>query len=181
MMPDSFRWTSLPPSDNDHAHYIMDGGRGGRGGETEKERGRESEREVAVRLFSLSPEVRWVPSLIKLIKAELEGLKAQPELVWLLGCEALTLHLRGSRAQFVRSRNSDVEQRRRAADPSETDLSSTSARGNRERRNNLEHRTQSATVTARLRLRRLIRGAAGRRRGKRQTSACIRDHDRTRI
>lgn len=104
-----------------------------------------------MRLFSLSPEVRWVPSLIKLIKAELEGLKAQPELVWLRGCEALTLHLRGSRAQFVRSRNSDVEQRRRrAADPSETDLSSTSVRGNRERRNKLEHRTQSATVTARL-------------------------------
>lgn len=136
-------------------------GEGGKvGGEKEKERGRESEREVAVRLFSLSPEVRWVPSLIKLTKAELEGLKAQPELVWLLGYEALTRHLRSSRAQFVRSRNLDVEQRRRAADPSETDLSSTSVRGHRETRNKLEHRTQSATVTARLQ-RRLIRGAGG--------------------
>lgn len=106
----------------------MDGGGGGEEGGRERLRCASS---------LLSPEVRWVPSLIKLIKAELKGLKAQPEPVWLLGYEVLTLHLSSSQAQLVRSRNLgvDVEQRRRAAnqpdaDRLKTDLSSTSVRGN---------------------------------------------------
>lgn len=67
-VPNSFRWTSLPRSDNVHAQYIK---------EWITERG--GERESAVSYFSLLS--TWLPwkSLIKLIETEMRERWAQTE------------------------------------------------------------------------------------------------------
>ena len=148
-MPNSFRWTSVPRSDNDHYR---------RGGE---EGGREGERKVAVRLFSLSLSLCFYMSAVtdKGNISKDKGITCPAGACWFCSdMKPLTVNLCSSRTQSVRS----PEHRQSAADRPALSvwkwiLINRSCAAKHAVRTQREQQTQSATVTAR----RVIRCAAG--------------------